>query len=455
MKSLSFWGKFTVITILAISLLVGCQNTVDTSSSTTTEGTSSTEALETTTVTVTTEATNEALISSAEKVIWGQQQGTANEDLGTAIAVDASGNSCAVGFTSGAVTGDNLGSNDVLISYFDVTGENSWTIQTGTAQTDIATSVVFDKASDLYVTGTTTGNFGPEAGVGEIFIQKISKDGKIQWTKQYGGQPHATSTHITLDSEGNLFICGSTNGALQGPGKGRSDAYVMKLDASGNVLWTSQWGTELADEATGLAMDQEGNLYVIGSTEGTLGTEALGRKDVFYSQLSATGEIRNSYQYGTALDEYATKIVVDQDQNVFLAGWTNGELVAPKQGKGDSILIKADVNGTVLWQKQFGTALWDGIHGIILDKTNPTRVIVGGCSNYDNCQAFIINYDTDGNVVWNKTLIPEFSTCGREIAMDDQGNLYQTGGTHGQLYGTAAFEGPESDIFIYKISAND
>lgn len=395
-------------------------------------------------------------------VLWGQQIGTPEEDLGLTIAVDAQGNSCAAGFTSGDVSGTNLGGKDVLISKFDAEGKILWTLQTGTPEIDQASSVIFDKNGDLYVCGNTYGTFEGASGTGQIFLQKISGEGQVLWTKQYGGVDSASGNFITLDEEGNLLLAGATSGdlsqasagAFSGKAMGMNDAFVIKLSAEGEVLWTSQWGTPEGDSATGISLTSNGLIHVIGNTYGTLGKESLGDSDYFYTQLSADGKVGVSYQYGTEYRDNAAKLAVDAAGNLFLSGTTDGALVPPAQGNGDAALIKAGPDGVVLWQRQFGTSLWDGIHDILIDPADPTSVIVGGCGNYDQCEAFIIKYDANGNVVWNKTQRPEFSTCGREIALDAQGNLYQTGGTHGSLYGGKVFEGFASDLFIYKIPAN-
>lgn len=446
MRRLGVLGRVIGVGLITMALLAGCQSSNEKLK--TSETISTPESPTQSTSELASEATEFEPVSSVDKIIWGQQIGTDKEDIGLTIAVDSTGKSCVAGYTLG---GNQSGGKDVLISLYDEMGKNMWTLQTGTASSDSANGIIFDNYGDVYVTGTTAGSFSEDLGVGNIFIQKISVSGKVEWTKQYGGLTQATSSQIYQDIDDNLYICGSTQGELGGTNLGQADAYLMKLDAQGNILWTSQWGTDQYDAATGFSMDDEGNFYVIGNTGGILGSEGLGKRDLFYTQLNANGDVIKSYQFGTAFDENASKIAVDEDKNVYLTGWTNGELVAPKQGNGDAVLIKVNDTGEIVWEKQFGTSLWDGIHSVIIDKTNPTHVIVGGCSNYDQCQAFIINYDAEGQVEWNLTLMPKFSTCGREIAMDDQGNLYQTGGTHGQLFNTNDFEGTESDLFVYKI----
>lgn len=391
-------------------------------------------------------------VSSQKDVVWGQQMGTAAEDLTVAIAVTPEGNSCAVGYTLGDLTDANKGDKDIFAVSLDSDGNKIWELQSGTDSNDVANSVVLNSAGEAYITGNTLGQFGQESGSGRIFVQKVSKEGKLLWTKQYGPDKRASSNAIRMDQDENIYIAGTTEGEMGEMAYGVSDAFIMKLDSEGNSLWTCQWGSSGSDEVKGIDIDNSGNIYAIGNTYGTLGEANLGLMDIFLSQISSEGKVIYNRQFGSASNETATQVLVDGDNNLYLTGWSDGDFADKQKGSGDSIVFKVSKDGKELWKKQFGTSLWDGVHAIVLSKEDPKSVIVGGCQNYSNCQAFLRKFDTDGNEIWKKELIPTFSTCGREIAIDDQGYIYQTGGTHGQLFGTAGFKGFESDIFVYKIS---
>lgn len=391
-------------------------------------------------------------VGIVNEVLWGQQFGTLYEDLAISIAVDKEGNSCVAGYTLGDVAGSNKGDKDVLVAKFDTTGKQLWSLQTGTDGSENANYIVLNAAGDAYVTGNTTGKFASDSDEGRIFIQKISKSGKLLWTKQYGGSERATSNVILIDAKENLYISGSTNGKLGEKSFGNNDAYLSKLDSEGKVIWTCQWGTDGNEEIKGIDLDESGNIFAVGDTSGNIDGSNIGIVDVFVSQISPEGKVVFSKQFGTAVADTSTQVLASSDKNIYLTGWTSGDFADKNLGSDDAILMKLSSTGEMLWKKQFGTPLWDGIHGIVQSKDDPAAIIVGGCQNYGECQAFLRKFDADGNEVWKKEQIPAFSTCGRGIAIDDQGFIYQTGGTHGQLYGDKVFEGVASDIFIYKVS---
>ena len=396
-------------------------------------------------------ATQTAVSDKAE-VIWGQQQGSLYEDLTVSIAVDGKGNSYAAGYTLGDVAGVNKGDKDILVTKHDSEGKVLWTLQEGSESNDSATYIVLNAAGEIYITGNTNGSIENEQAKGRVFIQKISNDGKLLWTKQYGGEDRVTSNAIRLDAYENLYIAGSTNGKMGEKAFGNNDAYLNKLDSEGNLIWSCQWGTDGNEEIKGIDLAKNGDIYAIGDTTGNIAGTNTGITDLFVSRIDPSGKVTLSKQFGTNVADTATKVLVDNSQNIYLSGWTSGDFAAENLGSDDCVFLKLSSGGELIWKKQFGTPLWDGIHGMVLSKDDPTSVIVGGCQNYGDCQAFLRKFDTEGNEVWKKEQIPEFSTCGREIAIDDQGNIYQTGGTHGQLYGEKAFEGTESDLFVYKIS---
>lgn len=432
-----------MLLVAASSVMTGCQMT----EAHKTEGQATTQTSQSTA----SKANTTPPVSSEKDVVWGQQIGSLQEDLCVSIAVDSAGNSVMAGYTKGDVAAANKGSRDILISRVDASGKVAWTLQQGTEGDDAATSVVLTKSGDALVTGTTSGKLAGENAVGRFFVEKISKDGKILWTKQYGTEDRAGSNAIHLDNEENIYIAGATNGVLGEKNFGASDAYVSKLDSTGKVLWTSQWGTDGAEDVTGIDIDSEGNIYALGSTSGIMDKQNYGISDFFVSKLSAEGQVLFSKQYGSAGIDTPSKVLVSQDGAIYVTGSTSGDFADKQIGSGDSVFLKLNAKGDLEWQKQFGSNLWDGIHCIQQSVKDPTQVIIGGCQNYSACQAFLRKYDAAGNEIWVKNLIPEFSACGREFGLDAQGFIYQIGGVHGKLYGDRAFEGIESDVFVYKI----
>jgi hypothetical protein len=100
---------------------------------------------------------------------------------------------------------------------------------------------------------------------------------------------------VAVDASGNVYVAGYTEGALPGQTNlgemGFSDAFVRKYDAAGDELWTRQCGTSGYDWAYGVAVDASGNVYVAGSTYGTLpGQTKFGRRSDYDAFVVKFGE---------------------------------------------------------------------------------------------------------------------------------------------------------------------
>src|SRR5262249_35552266 len=149
-------------------------------------------------------------------------------------------------------------------------------------------------ASGVYVIGTTTGAFPGQTATGgsDTFLRKFDASGADIWTRQFGtGLPGATDTARAVDADGNVYVAGEVTGFLPGQTITRApDVFLRKYDASGNEVWTREFGsnsipgigTVPADSAGGISVDANGNVYVAGFTFGILaGQTNAGSQDAF------------------------------------------------------------------------------------------------------------------------------------------------------------------------------
>ena len=123
-----------------------------------------------------------------------------------------------------------------------------------------------------------------------------------EWTRQFGTPDNDFVGDVAVDESGNLYLVGWTDGALSGKaGLGNQDAYLRKYDGDGNELWTHQFGTQDYDRATGLALDNFGNPYVVGKVGGALpGQTHSGGQDAYLRKYDTDGTELWTRQFGTA-----------------------------------------------------------------------------------------------------------------------------------------------------------
>lgn len=162
--------------------------------------------------------------------------------------------------------------------------------QLGTPTFDFGKGLAHDSQGNLYNVGWTFGDFGgANAGQEDIWIAKTRLDGAQEWVRQFGtsGEDGLFLGGIAIDDSDNIFISGYTNGSLGGQNKGGFDAWVARYDTLGNQVWIKQLGTAEYDYATNLAVDNLGNIFLTGFTEGTLGAVNAGAADAWVAKLNS------------------------------------------------------------------------------------------------------------------------------------------------------------------------
>jgi hypothetical protein len=130
------------------------------------------------------------------------------------------------------------------------------------------------------------------AGSVYIFVVKYNSSGTKQWTKQLGTSSSDVAYGVAVDSSGNVYAAGYTEGALDGNSSaGGRDLFVVKYNSSGTKQWTKQIGTSSEDGAGGVAIDSSGNVYVTGSTRGGLdgNTTLADSCDIFVVKYNSSG----------------------------------------------------------------------------------------------------------------------------------------------------------------------
>jgi hypothetical protein len=200
------------------------------------------------------------------QVEWVRQFGSTAGDQGYDVALDRFGNIYTSGFTNGNVGGVNAGFNAAFVAKYDPTGNLQWTRQLGTAARDSAWSIAVDTNANVYIAGETDGALGgPSAGARDAFLAKYDTAGSLLWTRQLGTAGSDQASSVVVDSLGNPYISGSTNGSLGGPSAGDQDFFLAKYDPAGNIQWARQTGTGNREINNGLVIDFAGNIFLCGS----------------------------------------------------------------------------------------------------------------------------------------------------------------------------------------------
>jgi len=365
---------------------------------------------------------------------WTRQLGTAAVEVGYGVSADGLGNVYITGYTAGSLDGPNAGDNDAFLSKYNASGNLQWTRQLGTAIADYSYEVSADGLGNVYISGSLGGTI---AGTSDAFLSKYDAAGSLQWTRQIENSEN--SKGVCADTLGNVYISGNTVNDLGGPHAGMGDVFVRKYDSAGDPIWTRQLGTSASDENYGISVDGLGNVYITGQTDGELGSIHAGSADAFLTKYSAAGTLLWTQQLGTVGADYGTGVSADILGNVFISGYTNGELVATF-GAEDAFVAMYDAAGSLQWTRQLGTFAED--HGLAASVDGLGNVYISGYTagnlggpNAGATDAFISKFDAAGNLQWTQQLGTSAHDQSNGVSVDGLGNVYISGETDGSLGG--------------------
>lgn len=397
-------------------------------------------------------------VKSQTNFIYGKQYGSDKDGAAHNPVADAYGNVYIAGETQGVLSDHSFGKTDGFVSKFDSIGNIIWTKQFGTIEEDKINWLTIDQMGNLYATGYTKGvinekNFGKE----DIMVVKLDSAGNILWQKQFGTDSTDMGNKIYVDNQGNIYVAGTTKGLMDKKSFGDFDCFILKLDSKGNITWCKQFGTPAHDECRGITGDNASNIYVCGYTTGDLADKNKGKWDAFVGKFNDKGEQVKVFQFGTNEFDIATGIIVDKEKNIYVAGSTLGDFGGKQQGQGDAFISKLNQNFETIWTQQFGTTKWDGVNGIALNEQISENIVVGCCQNGPTCQSSIRMFKKDGNIISVNNYIAggkNGGTCGQGVCIDNKGNIYQTGLTGGNLFKSInKTEG--HDIFLIKLCMDE
>jgi hypothetical protein len=384
--------------------------------------------------------------------------GALGDDQGTGIGVDASGNAYAAGMTTsvkfpstpGAFDASYNGASDVFVTKTPATGNSLlYASYLGGSGDDYTYDLALDSFGNVLVPGytssadfpTTVGAFDTTSNGGsDGFVIKLGPEGnELFYSTFFGGSGNELTHDIAVDGLGNAFVTGATPGqgfpttagAFDTTPNGGSDAFVVKLSVDGStLLYGTYLGGSATDVGSGMAVSGRGSAFLIGYT--------------FSADFPVTpGAFQASYNGNSTI--------------AFVARLNRaGSMLAYSTFFGDPEPATGGTTGVAI-------ALHAGNNACIVGYTHsPNLPVTPGA--YDTTyngddDAFIAKLTGDGSALVYSTYIggANFEE-GREIAVDNVGNVFMPGWTASNNFPTTpdgfdtAYNGGGSDAFLVKLS---
>ncbi len=323
------------------------------------------------------------LFSQTPCDFWGLSNGNQGSDIGLDIAKDADGFIYLTGEFSGTVNFSNgyqlvsAGGTDIFVAKYDSLGNNIWAVRAGGNLNDRAQEIVVDSEGNTVISGDFSGTayFGSTIlfsfGGVDAFICKISPAGNILWAKGFGGTDLDNGRSVAVNQQNQIvllsFFTGTAHyGSYQLTSAGVEDIALVKLDASGNVIWVTQGTGYNGCDPRGIDIAADGNIYICGYFIGDISFNPLpqpvigiGDKDPFLAKFNANGLCLWAKVFGSTDWDVAQSVICSSTGDVYVSGvyrgpFTFGGIAVPVYGNYDAFLAKFNTNGDEVWLRPGG-----------------------------------------------------------------------------------------------------
>jgi len=451
-------------------------------------------------------------------LIYATYVGGGGGDIAYAIAVDASLDAYITGVTNSSnfptvgspYSGSYRGNGDCFVTKINSEGTQLlYSTYIGGSESDTATAIAVSNGAAFITGNTDSADFPTHAPTGttttnpfqlnyggntDAFVTQLDATGSsLVYSSYLGGSGADFGQGIAVDSSGNAYVTGATQstnfpvtpGVLQSINNGSSDAFVAKVNFTGEALvYSTYLGGTQADVAQGIQVDSSGNAYVAGYTfspdfplVAPIQTKIGGGADAFVAKLNATGTaLTYSTFLGGSGDDRAFGIALDSTLNAYITGETvstnfptsTGAFQTALKGSSDAFVCKLNPAGsTLVYSTYLGGSGVDQANGIAVIPSgtnagvafvtgftessdfpthNPVQAILGLsinnlCGTAPCPDAFVTKLNASGNfdnTTYSTYLGGNGPDYGQAIAVDSAGDPYITGSTSSTNFPTAA-----------------
>lgn len=309
-------------------------------------------------------------LDNAGNFKWAKSVGNARGDIAYGINVSNNGGVyvtgmfyCLVDFDPGVTTDTLVGHGctypEAFIFKLDTVGNYLWSKNIGGSADDRGYAITTDNYGNVYATGyfngtadldpssTNTNNITTNNGPG-IYIVKLSDSGNHIWSKAltgtvYGGE--RSGSCIVTDINGDVYVTGhftttvdfnpsqnladTFNLSAGGSSVNNTDAYILKLDSSGNFSWATNMGTTGIDRGKSIVVDDSFNIYSTGYYAGTVDFDpgngisnltSVGSTDIYIQKLSQNINVGITQNNLSSIKIYPNptqnQLIIDSNQKI-------------------------------------------------------------------------------------------------------------------------------------------
>ncbi len=254
---------------------------------------------------------------------------------------------------------------------------------------ETANEVIEDEEGNVYCFGTTTSYAGKGK---DFYLLKTDREGNKIFEKNYGDGADETGYAIAFDSyfTGNLIMTGSKS-----TGPGLNDILLIEADTDGNLIFSKTYGT--AEDDVALCVLANGSFVIGGYT-----THNGGGKDFYVILAGADGSELWSKEYGGPADDFIHHLGYYFNSQGKLRLVAFGNTNSYGAGGQDFYLMKLDEDGDSLWSGTYGSSGYEQAGGILVKEN--AFYMCGHTASFGHPEhnVYLVKTDTSGQLLWEK-----------------------------------------------------
>lgn len=264
---------------------------------------------------------------------WSQTYGSSNWEWGISVKQTSDGGYIMCGGWEGP------SSDSLVLLKTDSNGIEEWNHRfSGSIDRDVGQSVIETSDGGYAACGFTSAHPNED-----VFVIKTNSAGIQEWSKVFSGPAHEVSKTIRQTSDNGFFVFGSTSSY----GAGMRDYYLLRLDSSGDTLWTKTYGTPDDEEGTAMHINSDGSIALIGY-------ESFNGGNIYAIKADANGNVIWDEYFGDSGWDIGYSIKETSDDGFILSGRKDNTITG---GTNDMYCIKTDQNGVVDWEFSYPLGL--------------------------------------------------------------------------------------------------
>jgi hypothetical protein len=280
-----------------------------------------------------------------------------------------------------------LGYQNIQLLKIDSLGDTLWGKTYSGNFNDYPTQMVLQPDGTILVLGSLISN---ESKTARIWLLKLNSFGDTLWTRTYGVSNDDEPTQMLLQSDGSILILGST----ESTGAFTKDIQLIKINSSGRTLWRKTYGGQSNDNPTQMALQSDGSMLILGNTS----SYGAGGWDIWLLKINSSGDTLWTKTYGGTQDDNPTQMILQPDGAIYILGITDSY----GAGGWDNWLLKINSSGDMLWTKTYGGAQDDCPKSII--KTSDDNFLIAGIkAPIDSNILYFLKIKPNGDTLWMKS----------------------------------------------------